>query len=82
MIKSIAKGIILGVGLACAVNTPAVAQEWRFEAPKASVCVEDMACWRVWMGNGTAGAEAPLYMYLPEGEAWDKLAPYLGYQEA
>jgi len=43
-------------------------------------CTEDMPCWRVWFGNGTAGADAPAYMYLPEGELFDSLAPMFGYE--
>lgn len=73
----------IGISLliALAAITPATAyatQEWRFEAPK-TTCYEDDPCWRVWMGNGQAGPEAPLYMHLPEGEAFDRLAPLFGY---
>ncbi|MGW6424009.1 hypothetical protein ACWF82_15135 [Nocardia sp. NPDC055053] len=44
-----------------------------------TACTEDMACWRVWMGDATYGPNAPAYMFLPSGPEWDALAPALGY---
>lgn len=43
-------------------------------------CTEDMPCWRVWMGNGTFGPDAPAYMFLPEYVTDPAVLAAFGYQ--
>lgn len=61
---------------------PLQTYQWgpRFQAPKVT-CYEDMPCWRVWMGNGTFGPNAPAYMFLPESVTDPAVLEAFGYRE-